>query len=262
MAIAVHRKWVKLVEEVRELSGRNMTVILKTGSGNIALTATYGPTAEASDKNKNIYWEELSKEMEANKNCIRIVAGDFNARLFEIQADEKRCFGANIIHRNGYLSKGIANNTRDNRERFVDFAKTQDMAAINTFIEKPPQKRITYKEKVPQHNPERPEYQGEDTGPYDHTKYAQCDYWLVDKTHQCTFKDCEAKLEWARDSDHYPLFAKIQLNKKRGKKTRKGKKRDCQVLETKPRQVGRIQPQSLGNTNGTTPSRMGQHPNS
>ena len=123
VAIAVHRKWVKLVEEVRELSGRNMTVILKTGSGNIALTATYGPTAEASDKNKNIYWEELSKEMEANKNCIRIVAGDFNARLFEIQPDEKRCFGANTIHRNGYLTKGIANNTRDNRERFVDFAK-------------------------------------------------------------------------------------------------------------------------------------------
>ena len=49
-------------------------------------------------------------------------------------------------------------------------------------------------------------------------KYAQCDYWLVDKTHQCTFKDCETKIEWARDSDHYPLFAKIQLNKKRERK--------------------------------------------
>jgi len=99
VAIAVHRKWVKLVEEVRELSGRNMTVILKTGIGDLALTATYGPTAEASDKNKNTYWDELSKEMESNKNCIRIVAGDFNARLYEIQDDEKRCFGTNILHR-------------------------------------------------------------------------------------------------------------------------------------------------------------------
>ena len=50
VAIAVHKKWVKLIEEVRELSGRNMTIILKTGSGDLALTATYGPTAEASDK--------------------------------------------------------------------------------------------------------------------------------------------------------------------------------------------------------------------
>ena len=216
VAIAVHKKWVKLIEEVRELSGRNMTIILKTGSGDLALTATYGPTAEASDKNKNLYWEELSKEMEQNKDCMRIVAGDFNARLYEVQADETRCFGTNIIHREGYLTKGIANNTRDNRDRFVEFAKAQDMAAVSTIIEKPPQKRVTYKEKVPQHNAERPEYQGEDTGPYDHTKYAQCDYWLVDKTHQCTFKDCETKIEWARDSDHYPLLAKIQQNKKKG----------------------------------------------
>ena len=50
VAIAVHKKWIKTVEEVRELSGRNMTVILNTGSGKLAMTATYGPTAEASEK--------------------------------------------------------------------------------------------------------------------------------------------------------------------------------------------------------------------
>jgi len=90
VAIAVHKKWIKIVEEVRELSGRNMTVILNTGSGKLAMTATYGPTAEASEKNKNLYWEELSREMEHNKDCIKIVAGDFNARLYEIQADETK----------------------------------------------------------------------------------------------------------------------------------------------------------------------------
>ena len=84
------------------------------------------------------------------------------------------------------------------------------------MISKPLQKCVTYKEKVPQHNPEKEEYQGENTGPFDHTKYAQCDFWLVDKTHQCIFKDCETKMEWTRDSDHYPVWAKIQLNKKKG----------------------------------------------
>ena len=127
----------------------------------------------------------------------------------------KQDSSGNIVHREGYLAKGIATNTRDNRSRFVEFAKTQEMAVINTIITKPPHKRVTYKEKVPQHNPDKEEYQGEDSGPYDHTKYAQCDYWLVDKTHQCTFKDCESKIEWARDSDHYPLWAKIQINKKK-----------------------------------------------
>ena len=52
VAIAVHRRWVRLVEEVRETSGRNMTIILKTGSGNMALTATNGPTAESKKKSK------------------------------------------------------------------------------------------------------------------------------------------------------------------------------------------------------------------
>ena len=41
VAIAVHRRWVSLVEEVRETSGRNMTVILKSGSGKLALTASH-----------------------------------------------------------------------------------------------------------------------------------------------------------------------------------------------------------------------------
>ena len=212
------------MEEVRELSGRNITIILDTASGKTAWTATYGPTAEASEKNKNMYWEELSKEMEHNRSCIKILARDFNARLYESQVEDSRYIGSNIVHREGYLTKGIAPNTRDNRDRFVDFAKTHEIAAINTIIEKPAHKRVTYKEKVPQHNPDKKEYQGEDTGPYDHTKYAQYDYWLVDKTHQCMFKDCEAKLEWARDSDHYPLWAKIQLNKKKEASKKDNKK--------------------------------------
>ena len=157
------------MEEVREISGRNMTIILITGSGKLALTATYGPTAESKENIKNLYWEELAQEMEANKNCIRIVAGDFNARIYEVQPDEKASIGANIIKRTGYLAKEISENTKDNRSRFVEFLKAQDMAAINTIISKPPQKCVTYKEKVSQHNPEKEEYQGESTG---HTKYA------------------------------------------------------------------------------------------
>ena len=123
VAIAVHRRWVSLVEEVRETSGRNMTVILKTGSGKLALTATYGPTADSKENIKNLYWEELAQEMEANKNCIRVVAGDFNARIYEVQPDEKPFLGTNIIKRAGYLTKGIADNTKDNTDRFVEFLK-------------------------------------------------------------------------------------------------------------------------------------------
>ena len=218
VAIAVHKKWVHLVEEVREISGRTITVLIRTGSGGIAFIATYAPTADKADNIKNKYWEELALEMEANKAHIRMVAGDFNARLYEVQPDEKEYIGKGILERPSYLTRGIAEDTKDNRNRFVDFLKTQEMVAINTTFHKPAYKRVTYKEKVPAHNPTREEYQGENTGPYDHTKYAQCDFWLVEKTHRGMLKDCEAKMEWARDSDHYPVWVKIQLNKKKKEK--------------------------------------------
>ena len=101
-----------------------MTVILKTGSGNLALIATYAPTADKADNAKNLYWEELAQEMEVNKAHIRMVAGDFNARLYETQPDETAHIGTGVLQREGYLTKGIAEDTRDNRNGFMEFLKT------------------------------------------------------------------------------------------------------------------------------------------
>jgi hypothetical protein len=44
------------------------------------------------------------------------------------------------------------------------------MTACKTFFEKPPEKLTTYKEKVPAHNPNSPEYGGENTGPFGPSK--------------------------------------------------------------------------------------------
>ena len=160
----------------------------------------------------------LTMEMEEHRSSIRLVAGDFNARLYEVQPDEAPNIGNNIIERKGYLTKGMSDDTRDNRNRFVDFTKIQNMAVMNTLIEKTTHKRVTYKEKVPEHNPEKPEYQGENTAPFNHSKYAQCDYWLIDETHKCMFLDCESKIKWGYDTDHYPVWGRLQLNKKVGKR--------------------------------------------
>ena len=134
VAIAVHRKWKHLIEEVRETSGRNMTLILGTEGGGTSLTVTYAPTADKPDKVKDNYWDELAREMELSRKHIRIVAGDFNARMYETQPDDAPHIGTNIVHREGYLTAGIAEGTRDNRDRFVEFLKTQGMVAANTII--------------------------------------------------------------------------------------------------------------------------------
>ena len=100
------------------------------------------------------------------------IGGDFNARIYERIQQYEEEIGEYILSRKGYVTEGIAENTRDNRNRFLEFLKTHDYTAANTRFRKPPQKVVTYKEKVPQHNPTRTEYDGENAGPYDYTKYA------------------------------------------------------------------------------------------
>ena len=129
---------------------------------------------------------------------------------------------------------------------------------MNTTFHKPDYKRVTYKEKVPARNPTKQEYQGENTGPYNYTKYAQCDFWLVEKTHQGMIKDCESKLEWARDSDHFPVWVKIQLNKKERKGTHPENTSE-KILETKRTAMGRVQPTYMGNIGIPTYGRMGSN---
>lgn len=75
VAIAVHRKLVKLMEEVREISGRNMTVILKTGSGDLALTATYRPTAEGSEKTKTCTGKNYQEKWRRTKTASELSLG-------------------------------------------------------------------------------------------------------------------------------------------------------------------------------------------
>ena len=65
------------------------------------------------------------------------------------------------------MTEGISANKRDNRNRFLDFLKTHDYTAVNTRFQKPPHEPVTYKEKVPQHNPAREECEGENMGPFD-----------------------------------------------------------------------------------------------
>ena len=56
------------------------------------------------------------------------------------------------------------------------------------------------------------------------------------------FLDCESKKEWARDSDHFPVWAKIQINKnKKGETETKHPTGNNKILEARKRKVGRIQ---------------------
>ena len=125
--------------------------------------------------------------------------------------------GECIVERKNYLSdaeKGIADSTRDNRNRFAEFLKIDELRPVNTWFQKPLKKLVTHKEKVPQHNPDKPENLGGNQGPYDYTKYAQCDYMVTRGKFSHTIKDCEVRIGNEKNSNHYPIYTEIRTSMK------------------------------------------------
>jgi hypothetical protein len=114
--------------------------------------------------------------------------------------------------------KGINANTRENRDLFIDFLKKHDLVTNNTLFQKCAKELVAYKEKVPAHNPISEEYQGENTGPYNFSKYAQCDFMVSPKKWNNTVMDCESRVDVYRASVHIPLHAKISTSMKKQNK--------------------------------------------
>ena len=171
--------------------------------GEITFISVYAPPADHKVEEKHKFYDDLTKTIQEARGMVYI-GGDFNARLYERLEHEKEVIGPYILERKGYITtqdkgKGVGDKTRENRDLFIDFLKTNDLCAINTMIEKEPKKRVTYKEKVPANNPSSEDYTGENTGPYDHKKYAQCDYLVIKQSRKHTVKDCETKANWYRD---------------------------------------------------------------
>ena len=86
---------------------------------------------------------------------------------------------------------------------------------------------------MPQHNPERPEYDGENLGPFDHTKYAQCDFLLTKQKFSHTIKDCEVRTGSGKNTDPYPIYAEVRTNMKLAGESKNNKAGAAKILEVR-----------------------------
>jgi hypothetical protein len=139
------------MSEVREVSGRIMSVKLASSTGGITFFSVYAPPADHKTSEKDKFYDDLTREINKTEG-IYYIGGDFNARLYEVMQHEKGVIGNNIIGRSGYINcqekgKGINVNTRKNRDLFIDFLKKHELVASNTRFEKEAKKTVTYKEK-------------------------------------------------------------------------------------------------------------------
>ena len=72
-----------------------------------------------------------------------------------------------------YLDR-MSDSTKESRPLFLGFCKSQQVSLLNSMFHKPPQKLVTYKEKVPNGGNEMI-----NGPPYNAIKYGQVDFWLA-----------------------------------------------------------------------------------
>ena len=166
----------------------------------LLILSVYAPTAAADPDTKDKFYQEIREIIAENGGAFVIILGDFNARILE-NPGLQRHIGANILksaHPLGHHSEDVL----DNRERFLDFLVQQDLVAVNTLREGPPETQITYR------LPGQPAFEP----PWIEDRYAQIDYILTKSRWRNLFSNVGPKQELDYDSDHLPLNATISGN--------------------------------------------------
>lgn len=146
VAIMIRTRLLKYTKIVQPISGRLMYLILKAEGGNLAIINAYAPTAMAPTEKKDMFYENLNRAINESGQ-IRIIGGDFNARIYNLNEEEKEYIGNNVIYRaEGYVQNCMTKESKENRDKFLNTLKTHNLAAANTLQEKPQHKRVTYME--------------------------------------------------------------------------------------------------------------------
>ena len=106
------------------------------------------PHDASNEINRLAAWEEMANrigEIPDNNNVI--VLGDFNAAIHARKPGEEECLGPHVRGKGsrflrekvGFLPENI------NRSLPIDFMNGYDMRCMNTFFQKPDNKKATYR---------------------------------------------------------------------------------------------------------------------
>ena len=84
--------------------------------------------------------------MEQHKHEMRIILGDFNARLHYRAETEKPNIGIHFIGRGKEFAVNAAEGTRQNRELFTQAIREHNLYPMNTHFQLPNNRLVAYKE--------------------------------------------------------------------------------------------------------------------
>ena len=146
VGIVINNKLLRYLKDVKQTSGRSMHITLQAAGGDINFVSNYAPHAGYNLEDKEIFYETLSETLNGIRGKFYI-GGDFNARIYHVRDIDTEAIGPHIICRDEPYLATMAEGTRDSRNLFISFLKTQELIALNTVFDKPPDKLVTYQEK-------------------------------------------------------------------------------------------------------------------
>ena len=89
--------------------------------------------------------------------------------------------------------------------------------ALNTLFDKPAKQLVTYRENTSEHVDSENHF----GPPFDHTKYAQLDFWLTESSMTKAVSDVSAGGDIFFDSDHYILEISLEMKIKQIQKSKR-----------------------------------------
>ena len=172
----------------------------------ILALSVYAPTASTPTEEKEKFYNEIGEIIAENGGAFPIIMGDFNARIIS-NPGLPRNIGPNIFE-SAYPLGMHSEDVLENRDLFLDFVLTNDLVALNTLVEGPPETQITYR------YPAQPEF----APPWLETNFAQIDFLLTKTRFRNDFASVRPQQTLDYDSDHIPITAKINIKWYFGKK--------------------------------------------
>lgn len=181
-----------------------MTISFK-GTVLITFIIAYAPTAQATEEQKDKFYEYLSQETrKANNKGAYFVIGDFNARIqTKTTEEEHECIREYTFDKENTRLRTQPAEVHESRSKLITYARKHELKIINTYFDKPQKKLITHKQLEHQGGP-----------PYIRQHHETLDYVLAPSRWKNFIKNIESDINSSVNSDHYPLWFKIVLNLK------------------------------------------------
>lgn len=139
----------KLLPSIKQVVAIDSRLMFLQAQGQIDsyIISAYAPTSVDTELNKDHFYDNLAKVWtNIPGNNIKIICGDFNAKIIQTIGDEEQTLvGSHYLKGGADNFDRTANATLDNRQRFLSMVNELKVSICNTTFQKVNKKLCTHK---------------------------------------------------------------------------------------------------------------------